>query len=56
MQLGKLKAGDSILDLIGPLGRPTHHRKLRDGGVHRRGDRDRPVYPIVKECGKRGTE
>jgi ferredoxin--NADP+ reductase len=56
-QLGELSAGDAILDLAGPLGRPTHVEKL--GGVTvcvGGGIGVAPVHPIassLKDAGNR---
>ena len=48
MHLGKLKAGDSILDLIGPLGRPTHIENFGTVVCIGGGIGIAPVYPIAK--------
>jgi ferredoxin/flavodoxin---NADP+ reductase len=55
MQLGKLKAGDSILDLIGPLGRPTHVEKLGTVVCIGGGIGIAPVYPIAKGMREAGN-
>ena len=53
--LAKLQAGDSVLDLAGPLGRPTHienfGRCLCIGG----GVGIAPLYPIVKSLKEHGN-
>ncbi len=53
--LGSLKTGDSIMDLIGPLGRPTHIEKIGivvciGGGIG-----IAPVYPIAKGMREAGN-
>jgi len=55
MQLGKLKAGDSILDLIGPLGRPTHIENFGTVVCIGGGIGIAPVYPIVKGMREAGN-
>jgi ferredoxin--NADP+ reductase len=55
MQLGKLKAGDSILDLIGPLGRPTHIEKFGTVVCIGGGIGIAPVYPIAKGMREAGN-
>ena len=55
MQLGKLKAGDSILDLIGPLGRPTHIEKIGTVVCIGGGIGIAPVYPIAKGMREAGN-
>jgi ferredoxin--NADP+ reductase len=47
-KLGKLKAGDSISDLIGPLGVPTHIEKFGTVVCVGGGIGIAPVYPIAK--------
>jgi ferredoxin/flavodoxin---NADP+ reductase len=47
-QLGKLKAGQSISDLIGPLGVPTHIDKFGTVVCVGGGIGIAPVYPIAK--------
>ncbi len=47
-QLGKLKAGQSISDLIGPLGVPTHVDKFGTVVCVGGGIGIAPVYPIAK--------
>ena len=47
-KLGKLKAGDSISDLIGPLGVPTHIEKFGTVVCIGGGIGIAPVYPIAK--------
>lgn len=48
MQLGKLKAGEAITDLIGPLGVPTHIEKFGTVVCIGGGIGIAPVYPIAK--------
>jgi ferredoxin/flavodoxin---NADP+ reductase len=48
MHLGKLKPGDSIMDLIGPLGRPTHIENFGTVVCIGGGIGIAPVYPIAK--------
>jgi ferredoxin--NADP+ reductase len=55
MHLGKLKIGDSILDLIGPLGRPTHIEKFGTVVCIGGGIGIAPVYPIVKGMREAGN-
>jgi ferredoxin--NADP+ reductase len=55
MQLGRLKTGDSILDLIGPLGRPTHIEKFGTVVCIGGGIGIAPVYPIVKGMREAGN-
>ncbi|HSR12057.1 MAG TPA: sulfide/dihydroorotate dehydrogenase-like FAD/NAD-binding protein, partial [Thermodesulfobacteriota bacterium] len=47
-QLGKLKEGDSISDLIGPLGVPTHIENFGTVVCIGGGIGIAPVYPIAK--------
>ncbi|HEX7371417.1 MAG TPA: sulfide/dihydroorotate dehydrogenase-like FAD/NAD-binding protein [Thermodesulfobacteriota bacterium] len=55
MHLGKLKPGDSILDLIGPLGRPTHMEKFGTVVCIGGGIGIAPVYPIAKGMREAGN-
>jgi len=55
MQLGKFKAGDAILDLIGPLGRPTHIEKFGTVVCIGGGIGIAPVYPIAKGMREAGN-
>lgn len=48
VRLGSLSRGDSILDLIGPLGRPTHIEKFGTVACIGGGIGIAPVYPIAK--------
>jgi ferredoxin--NADP+ reductase len=48
LQMGKLKAGDGIADLIGPLGVPTHIEKFGTVACIGGGIGIAPVYPIAK--------
>lgn len=54
-RLGELKAGDSILDLIGPLGRPTHLEKFGTVVCIGGGIGIAPVYPIAKGMREAGN-
>jgi ferredoxin--NADP+ reductase len=56
MQLGRLKAGDSILDLIGPLGRPTHIKNFGTVVCIGGGIGIAPVYPIAKGMREAGNK
>lgn len=56
MQLGRLKAGDSILDLIGPLGRPTHIENFGTVVCIGGGIGIAPVYPIAKGMREAGNK
>ncbi len=55
MHLGKLKTGDSILDLIGPLGRPTHIENFGTVVCIGGGIGIAPVYPIAKGMREAGN-
>jgi ferredoxin--NADP+ reductase len=55
MQLGRLKAGDSIMDLIGPLGRPTHIENFGAVVCIGGGIGIAPVYPIAKGMRQAGN-
>jgi ferredoxin--NADP+ reductase len=54
-KLGKLKAGDSISDLIGPLGVPTHVEKFGTVVCVGGGIGIAPVYPIAKALQEAGN-
>ena len=54
-KLGKLKAGDSISDLIGPLGVPTHIEKFGTVVCVGGGIGIAPVYPIAKGMREAGN-
>jgi len=56
MQMGRLKAGDSILDLIGPLGRPTHIENFGTVVCIGGGIGIAPVYPIAKGMAEAGNK
>ena len=56
MQLGKLKTGDSLLDLIGPLGRPTHIENFGTVVCIGGGIGIAPVYPIAKGMREAGNK
>jgi len=55
MQLGTLKTGDSISDLIGPLGVPTHVEKFGTVVCVGGGIGIAPVYPIAKAMREGGN-
>jgi ferredoxin--NADP+ reductase len=54
-KLGKLKAGDFLSDLIGPLGVPTHVEKFGTVVCVGGGIGIAPVYPIAKAMGEAGN-
>jgi ferredoxin--NADP+ reductase len=54
-KLGKLKAGDAISDLIGPLGGPTHIEKFGTVVCVGGGIGIAPVYPIAKALREAGN-
>ncbi len=54
-QLGKLKTGDSVSDLIGPLGVPTHIEKFGTVACIGGGIGIAPVYPIAKGMREAGN-
>ena len=54
-QLGRLKAGDSIADLIGPLGVPTHIENFGTVVCVGGGIGIAPVYPIAKGMREAGN-
>lgn len=54
-QLGKLKAGGAIADLIGPLGVPTHIEKFGTVVCIGGGIGIAPVYPIAKAMREAGN-
>jgi ferredoxin--NADP+ reductase len=55
LQLGKLKAGEAISDLIGPLGIPTHIEKFGTVVCIGGGIGIAPVYPIAKGMREAGN-
>jgi ferredoxin--NADP+ reductase len=56
MKLANLNAGDSILDLVGPLGQPTHIEKMGGAVVCIGGGIGiAPVYPIAQAHHKAGN-
>ena len=55
MQLGRLKTGDSIMDLIGPLGCPTHIENFGTVVCIGGGIGIAPVYPIAKGMRQAGN-
>lgn len=55
-KMGALNQGDNILDLVGPLGHPTHIEKVGTvigigGGIG-----IAPVYPVLREFKKQGNK
>lgn len=54
-QLGKLKVGDTVSDLIGPLGVPTHVEKFGTVVCVGGGIGIAPVYPIAKAMREAGN-
>lgn len=54
-QLGKLKTGDALFDLIGPLGVPTHIEKFGTVVCIGGGIGIAPVYPIAKGMREAGN-
>ncbi|MFZ5596586.1 MAG: sulfide/dihydroorotate dehydrogenase-like FAD/NAD-binding protein [Bacillota bacterium] len=54
-QLGRMEAGESILDFVGPLGEPTHIEKLGNVIVVGGGVGIAPVHPIARELKKAGN-
>jgi ferredoxin/flavodoxin---NADP+ reductase len=55
LHLGRLKAGDMIADLIGPLGVPTHIEKFGTVVCIGGGIGIAPVYPIAKAMREAGN-
>ena len=55
-RLGKLEAGDSILDVVGPLGRPTHIKKYGTVVCIGGGIGTAPVYPIAQAMKNAGNK
>jgi ferredoxin--NADP+ reductase len=53
--MGTLKEGDSILDLVGPLGKPTDIEKFGTVACVGGGIGIAPVYPIARAVGKAGN-
>lgn len=54
--MGSLKEGDSILDIVGPLGRPTHIERFGTTVVVGGGIGIAPVYPISKGLKEAGNK
>jgi ferredoxin--NADP+ reductase len=54
-QLGTLEAGDDILDLVGPLGRPTHVENFGTVACVGGGIGVAPVYPITRALRRLGN-
>jgi len=55
LRLGSLQTGDSLMDLIGPLGRPTHIEKFGTVVCIGGGIGIAPVYPIAKGMREAGN-
>ena len=55
VELGRLEEGDSILDLAGPLGRPTHIEKRGTVVCVGGGIGTAPVHPIAKAMKEAGN-
>lgn len=53
--LGTLEAGDAILDLVGPLGRPTHIENFGSAACVGGGIGVAPVYPIARALAAKGN-
>ncbi len=53
--LGGLNEGDDILDIVGPLGKPTHIKNFGNAVVIGGGIGIAPVYPIAKGLKKAGN-
>lgn len=54
-ELGLLAEGDSLLDLVGPLGKPTHVEKLGTVVCIGGGIGIAPVYPIARAMNQAGN-
>jgi ferredoxin/flavodoxin---NADP+ reductase len=55
-QLGSLQVGDFLLDLVGPLGKPTHIAKLGTVVCIGGGIGVAPIYPIARAFREAGNE
>ncbi len=55
-QMAKLKVGDSLLDVVGPLGKPTHIEKLGTVCCIGGGTGIAIAYPIAKALGEIGNK
>ncbi|VBB06271.1 Hypothetical protein LUCI_1490 [Lucifera butyrica] len=55
-QLGRLNAGESLLDLVGPLGKPTHIEKMGTVVCIGGGIGIAPVYPIARGMKEAGNK
>jgi ferredoxin--NADP+ reductase len=53
--LGTLETGDKILDLVGPLGRPTHIERFEKVACVGGGIGVAPVYPITRAFREKGS-
>ena len=51
-----LEEGDTILDVVGPLGKPTHVEKYGHVVCVAGGIGVAPLYPIAHECKRAGNE
>lgn len=56
MELGRFEEGDVILDIIGPLGKPTHIKEYGTVACVGGGIGVAPVYPIAKKLKKTGNK
>ncbi|MBI4834435.1 MAG: sulfide/dihydroorotate dehydrogenase-like FAD/NAD-binding protein [Planctomycetes bacterium] len=56
VQFAGLQAGDSILDIVGPLGKPTHIEKFGSVVCIGGGIGVAPVYPIVQGMKRAGNK
>lgn len=54
-QLGTLEEGDAILDLVGPLGRPTHIENFGTVACIGGGIGVAPIYPITRAMKAKGN-
>jgi ferredoxin--NADP+ reductase len=55
-EMGTMKEGDSILDLVGPLGRPTHIEKFGTVACVGGGIGIAPVHPIARAMREAGNK
>jgi ferredoxin--NADP+ reductase len=56
VELGRLQQGDFLLDLVGPLGKPTHIEKFGSVVCVGGGIGIAPVYPIARGLKEAGNE
>ncbi|MGI6647566.1 MAG: sulfide/dihydroorotate dehydrogenase-like FAD/NAD-binding protein [Bacillota bacterium] len=54
--LGRLEAGDFILDFVGPLGKPSHIKKFGRVVMIGGGVGIAPIHPIAREMKRAGNE